>query len=140
MDNDAEIARMKGRREAMASQTGTAKLNARADQTRTGHVADKAACERCGGLMVQECFEDLWDEPDQSCFDARRCVQCGNILDAVIERNRLHPEQAVDRPNKWASDLSIPILTQEGNQISGQSAAQSTQAPHNGAPSGGERI
>jgi len=117
---------MKGRREVMASQAATAKLDARADRGRTGRDADKTACERCGGLMVQECYEDFWDEQEQ-CFDARRCVQCGNVLDAVIEMNRLHPEQAVSRRNKWASDLSAPILTQEGDQISGQSAAQSNQ-------------
>lgn len=117
-----------------------AKLNARADQTRTGQVADKAACKRCGGLMVRECYEDLWVDQGPSCFDAWRCVQCGNVLDAVIERNRLHPEQAVSLHNTWASDLSAPILTQEGGQISGQSAAQSNQGAPNGAPLGGERI
>lgn len=36
-------------------------------------------CDRCGGFMVTE---QLIDQP------AHRCVQCGEIIDAVILQNR----------------------------------------------------
>lgn len=49
----------------------------------------QSPCTRCGGLMVAE----LWgDFPNSRCeleCPGRRCVQCGDIVDAVILRNRL---------------------------------------------------
>lgn len=44
-------------------------------------------CRRCGGLMVPEVFPELgfhWSE-----VAAERCVQCGEIIDSVILKNRL---------------------------------------------------
>ena len=39
-------------------------------------------CPRCSGLMVAEWCEDLSD------YRAQRCVQCGEVIDPVILRNR----------------------------------------------------
>jgi len=36
-------------------------------------------CSRCGGLMVTEQYVDIL---------ARRCVQCGELIDSVILQNR----------------------------------------------------
>jgi hypothetical protein len=44
------------------------------------HGTDR--CPRCSGLMVAEWCEDL------SNYTAQRCVQCGEIVDPVIVRNR----------------------------------------------------
>jgi len=44
------------------------------------HGTDR--CPRCSGLMVAEWCEDLSD------YTAQRCVQCGEIVDPVIVRNR----------------------------------------------------
>ena len=44
------------------------------------HSTDR--CSRCSGLMVAEWCEDLSD------YRAQRCVQCGEIVDPVILRNR----------------------------------------------------
>ena len=44
------------------------------------HSTDR--CPRCSGLMVAEWCEDLSD------YTAQRCVQCGEIVDPVILRNR----------------------------------------------------
>jgi hypothetical protein len=42
-------------------------------------------CQRCCGLMVPEVFPDLlWSEAA-----AVRCIQCGEIVDSVILKNRL---------------------------------------------------
>ena len=47
-----------------------------------------ARCSRCGGLMVvEECF-DFLDDSGHMSFFARRCVQCGELVDPVILHNR----------------------------------------------------
>lgn len=47
-----------------------------------------ARCSRCGGLMVvEQCF-DLLSDSGHLDFLARRCVQCGELIDPVILRNR----------------------------------------------------
>jgi hypothetical protein len=49
---------------------------------------DWSMCERCGGLMVTERYEDPLGLPGQYECVARRCVQCGEIVDPVILSNR----------------------------------------------------
>jgi hypothetical protein len=44
------------------------------------HSTDR--CPRCSGLMVAEWCEEL------SNYTAQRCVQCGEVIDPVILRNR----------------------------------------------------
>ena len=47
-----------------------------------------ATCRRCGGLMVNEVCIDLLNNTSELDCSARRCVQCGDIVDAVIVQNR----------------------------------------------------
>jgi hypothetical protein len=45
-------------------------------------------CSRCGGFMViEQCF-DLLSDNGHLDFLAQRCVQCGELIDPVILRNR----------------------------------------------------
>jgi ribosomal protein S27AE len=53
------------------------------------HSRDR--CPRCGGLMVAEWCEDLSD------YRAQRCVQCGEVIDPVILRNRGAQQRNGDR-------------------------------------------
>ena len=53
------------------------------------HSEDR--CPRCSGLMVAEWCEDL------SNYTAQRCVQCGEIVDPVILRNRGAQQRNGDR-------------------------------------------
>ena len=46
------------------------------------------ACVRCGGLMVNDSYMDLLNSVGESKFAAKRCVQCGEVVDPVILRNR----------------------------------------------------
>ena len=47
-----------------------------------------ARCVRCGGLMVlEQCF-DLHSDNGHLDFPAKRCVQCGELVDPVILKNR----------------------------------------------------
>ena len=45
-------------------------------------------CLRCGGLMVNEVCVDLMNSSSELECPTRRCLQCGDILDPVILRNR----------------------------------------------------
>ena len=40
-------------------------------------------CPRCNGVMVYERFQDMLD-----LFYAWRCLNCGEIVDPVVARNR----------------------------------------------------
>jgi ribosomal protein S27AE len=48
----------------------------------------QSRCARCGGLMVSEWCIDLLDDTGGIDFAARRCVQCGELVDPVIFHNR----------------------------------------------------
>ncbi|NOU11895.1 MAG: hypothetical protein HOO98_18025 [Nitrospira sp.] len=67
------------------------------DKTHTGHrathanssaVTNQSICTRCGGLMVNEFFMDVLDSIRELKFPAKRCVQCGEVVDFVILTNR----------------------------------------------------
>jgi len=44
-------------------------------------------CHRCGGLMLAEQYDDLYDYTEQAEFTGWRCINCGNVLDRVIAGN-----------------------------------------------------
>jgi hypothetical protein len=51
-------------------------------------VFHESICTRCGGLMVQDfCLDVLANIGESECA-AKRCVQCGEVVDSVILRNR----------------------------------------------------
>ena len=41
------------------------------------------ACQRCGGILVGEHYIDSGDR-----FWGMRCIQCGDVIDETILRNR----------------------------------------------------
>jgi len=43
----------------------------------------RVRCPRCDGAMVFERFQDML-----TLFDAWRCVNCGEIVDPVVSKNR----------------------------------------------------
>ncbi len=45
-------------------------------------------CARCGGLLVSHFCMDLQNSVPELDITARRCVQCGDVVDPVILRNR----------------------------------------------------
>jgi hypothetical protein len=51
-------------------------------------LVSTAQCSRCGGLMVTEQCFDLLSDNGHLDFLAKRCVQCGELIDPVILRNR----------------------------------------------------
>jgi hypothetical protein len=51
-------------------------------------VVNTVACPRCQGLLVPEPLLDLLEDSGQAGLAARRCVQCGEVIDPIILRNR----------------------------------------------------
>lgn len=52
-------------------------------------LPNEADCPRCLGLMTKAFFADLEDDTGQFGFWALRCMQCGEIIDPIILRNRV---------------------------------------------------
>lgn len=49
----------------------------------------EADCPRCLGLMTKAFFADLEDDTGEYGFWALRCMQCGEVIDPIILRNRV---------------------------------------------------
>ena len=47
-----------------------------------------SGCQRCGGILVNEHCIDVGEEGNGSGFWGMRCIQCGEIIDETILRNR----------------------------------------------------
>jgi len=45
-------------------------------------------CTRCGGLLVGDYYKDVLATVSELESETMRCVQCGDVVDAVIRRNR----------------------------------------------------
>ena len=61
-------------------------------------VKHESICTRCGGLMVSDFCMDLLNSTGELEFAAKRCVQCGEVVDAVIERNRRLRQEPMTDP------------------------------------------
>jgi hypothetical protein len=46
-------------------------------------------CTRCQGCMAKDHFLDLMESSESMRMAGWRCLNCGNVLDPVMERNRL---------------------------------------------------
>ena len=49
----------------------------------------RRCCPRCGGFLVDERCLDLYDGRIVARLD--RCIQCGNLEDALLLQNRMRP-------------------------------------------------
>jgi uncharacterized Zn finger protein len=45
-------------------------------------------CTRCQGLMIRDHFFDYEGTSGHTWSSSQRCMNCGHVHDAVIERNR----------------------------------------------------
>lgn len=67
----------------------------------------QSICTRCGGLMVSDVCMDLMNSTSELECTARRCVQCGDVIDAVILRNRSLHQQSMTTQRQPASVHSV---------------------------------
>ena len=51
-------------------------------------------CTRCQGCMAKDHFLDLMESAESMWLVGWRCLNCGNVLDPVLERNRRRQEMA----------------------------------------------
>jgi len=58
------------------------------NHTVTSAAQHESICIRCGGLMVTDFCMDVLFCIGETEFAAQRCIQCGEIVDPVILRNR----------------------------------------------------
>jgi hypothetical protein len=58
------------------------------NHTNSSSAPHESTCTRCSGLMVTDFYMDLLFCIGETVFAAQRCVQCGEIVDPVILRNR----------------------------------------------------
>lgn len=95
----------------MATSTG---LNEKAGQNERRNYfptsSGKPICGRCGGLLVQDFCTDLLDGTSELDGSIARCVQCGDVVDPVIQRNRqLHQDMQATQPSR--APLMKPALS-----------------------------
>ena len=45
-------------------------------------------CTRCHGCMAKDHFLDLMESAESMWLVGWRCLNCGNVLDPVVEQNR----------------------------------------------------
>ena len=76
--------------EAIMARTSTEKTRANQLDEHTAFSAIRlgSTCARCGGLMVNDFCMDVLNSLGESKFAAKRCVQCGEVVDPVILQNR----------------------------------------------------
>jgi ribosomal protein S27E len=58
----------------------------------------ESTCKRCGGLMVNDSYLDLLNNVGEAKFAGKRCVQCGEVVDPVILRNRGARQEPMTAP------------------------------------------
>ena len=85
---------------AMADQKE--RIDAIQNQSALSSALLRSICLRCGGLMVNDVSLDLLSGSTGLECATKRCVQCGDILDPVILRNRRISQEpmAVQRPGR----------------------------------------
>ena len=87
---------------ALAERTTKEQLRSQATFSLVQH---ESTCTRCGGLMVHDFCLDVLTSIGESKFDAKRCVQCGEVVDPVILRNRgSRQEPMTSRSGSFSND------------------------------------
>ena len=75
------------------------------NHTAISAIQHESMCARCGGLMVHDFCLDVLTSIGESKFDAKRCVQCGEVVDPVILRNRgSRQEPMTSRSGSFSND------------------------------------
>lgn len=88
---------------AMATRGTVKEMAGLQEQSQFRAFLQGSTCVRCGGLMVAEFCMDLLNSNGELDCPVVRCVQCGDVVDPVIQRNRRlhHHTQA-------SSSLGLP--------------------------------
>jgi len=75
-------------------------------------------CTRCEGLMVEDHFLDFEGTVGHMWTTSHRCMNCGNVHDAVIEQHRLaKPKPALVAASADLVDQDDEFLHEETSQV-----------------------
>lgn len=66
-------------------------------------------CTRCQGLMVADDLLDMQESYLPMWMRGLRCIACGNIVDPLINHNRLVRQSGAGRPFK--PEHRLPVLS-----------------------------
>ncbi len=66
-------------------------------------------CDRCQGLMVADDLLDIQESYLPMWMRGLRCVACGNIVDPLIDQNRMSRQTGVMRSLK--PERHVPVLS-----------------------------
>jgi hypothetical protein len=72
-------------------------------------VPRPSACQRCGGMLVDEHCMDIGEEGSGNRFWGMRCIQCGDVIDETILRNRF---SSVENLKKLRSHTKSQTIVQ----------------------------
>ena len=80
-------------------------------------------CRRCRGLMIVEPFYGVQEESIPPGMLGTRCINCGNVEDAVIHANRAKP-RPTGRTARYNIAMEVEIVSaRRGNSYSKQTEA-----------------
>lgn len=74
----------------------------------TCHREGSMNCPRCHGLMVGDDLMDIRESYLPMWMRGLRCISCGNIVDPVIDRNRMGQGSSVRRHSE--SEVRGPVM------------------------------
>lgn len=92
----------------MATYQATQNNSLLADGVSVGNQS--SPCLRCGSLFIRESLFDLYDETGQMRRWAMRCVQCGDVVDSIILKNRTCaelPNPKQEHRRRWGKMQSV---------------------------------
>ncbi len=63
-------------------------------------------CTRCQGCMAKDHFIDLMESAESMWLAVWRCLNCGNVFDPVVEKNRPRGGEESPRAGNGSSRLN----------------------------------
>jgi hypothetical protein len=66
-------------------------------------------CQRCQGCMARDHFLDLQESGGDWWLEGWRCINCGNVFDPVLERNRRLHAAALTSANVQPALSAQPV-------------------------------
>ena len=75
-------------------------------------------CQRCQGCMARDHFLDLQESGGDWWLEGWRCINCGNVFDPVLERNRRLHAAALTSANVQPALSAQPVVEEDSEHSS----------------------
>lgn len=75
--------------------------------------APTMSCSRCNGCMAEDFLLDMEDSSGPMWLQAWRCMNCGNLTESVLQRNR-QTQEANNNCRVAANERVIQSTSMEG--------------------------